>query len=55
MKLVLTLECTLQLVQTPEAQICARNSTYLLTIYEKEQTPHNSKNNSLVDVRKIHE
>ena len=27
MKVVLTLECTLQVVQTPEAQICARNST----------------------------
>ena len=28
MKVVLTLECTLQVVQTPEAQICARNSTF---------------------------
>lgn len=27
MKVVLTLESTLQVVQSPEAQICARNST----------------------------
>ena len=38
MKVVLTLEYTLQVVQTPEAQICARNSTYNLSFNHKSWT-----------------